>query len=93
MFLQVERGLLMHSTGHYIKDERPFSEKFWSHRTAIYIKLAKDLSSSRWDSVYAALAHTEGVHEKLSEFSKPVEHWTDDPDEYFIMESDPADAE
>ena len=92
-FLQVERSLLMHSTGYYIKDERPFSEKFWGHRTAIYVKLAKELSDSRWDGIYAALAHTEDVHEKLKEFSKPVEQWTDDPDEYFIAGSDPTDVE
>ena len=93
VFLQIERSLLMHSTGYYIKDERPFSEKFWGHRTAIYIKLAKELSDSRWDGFYAALAYTEGFHEKQSEFSKPVQRWTDDPDEYFIAGSDPADAE
>jgi len=90
---QVERALLMHSTGFYIKDERAFSEKFWGHRTAIYVKLAKEISDSRWDSFYAALAYTEGVHEKMSEFSRPVEHWTDNPDEYFIVGSDPVDAE
>ena len=90
---QVERGLLMHSTGFYIKDERAFSEKFWGHRTAIYVKLAKEISDSRWESFYMALAHTEEVHEKMSEFSKPVEHWTDNPDEYYIVGSDPVDAE
>ena len=83
----------MHSTSYYIKDERPFSEKFWGHRTMIYIKLAKELSDSRWDGFYSALAYTEGVHEKMSEFSKPVEHWTNDPDEYFIVGSDPVSEE
>ena len=83
----------MHSTGHYIKDKRPFSEKFWGHRTMIYIKLANELPDSRWDGLYSALAYTEGVHEKMNEFSKPVEHWTDDPDEYFIVGSDPVGEE
>ena len=93
IFLQVERGLLMHSTGYYIKDERPFSEKFWGHRMVIYIKLAKELSDSRWDGIYAGLAYTEEIHKKLRECSKPVEQWTDDPNEYFIVGSDPVDAE
>ena len=92
-FLQVECTLLMHSTGYYIKDERPFSEKFWGHRTMIYIKLVKELPDLRWDGLYSALAYTEGVHKKMSEFSKPVEHWTNDPDEYFIVGSDPVGEE
>jgi len=83
----------MHSTGYYIKDDCPFSEKFWGHRTTIYIKLAKELSDSRWDGIYVGLAHTEDVHEKLREFSKPVEQWTDNPNEYFIVGSDPTEAE
>ena len=82
----------MHSTGYFVKDKRPFSEKFWGHRTAIYLKLVTGLPDSRWDSFYAALAYTEDIHEKLSEF-RPVEHWTDNPDEYFIMGSDPVEAE
>ena len=73
-FLQVECTLLMHSTGYYIKDECPFSEKFWGHRTMIYIKLVKELPDLRWDGLYSALAYTEGVHKKMSEFSKLVEH-------------------
>ena len=38
-------SLLMHSTSYYIKDEHLFLEKFWGHRIAIYIKLAKELSN------------------------------------------------
>jgi len=83
----------MHSTGYFIEDKRPFSEKFWGHRTAVYVRLGKQLSASQWDSFYAALGYTEGVQEKLKEFSRPVEHWTDDPEEYFIVGSDPAEAE
>jgi hypothetical protein len=92
-FLQVERGLFMHSTGYYIKNESSFSERFWGNRTAIYVKLAKALSDSQWNSFYGGLSYTEGYHEKQSEFSRPVEHWTDNPDEYFIMGSDPANTE
>ena len=33
------------------------------------------------------------MEEKLKEFSRPVEHWTDNPDEYFIVGSDPAEEE
>ena len=88
---QVERAFLMHLTGYFIKDDRPFSEKFWGHRTAIYSKLVNGLSSSKWDGFNGALAHTQGLRDKLKECSKPVERWTDDPEEYFIMASDPAE--
>ena len=91
--LQVERGLCMHSTRYFIEDKRPFSEDAWSHRTAIYLKLAGELSNSRWEGFYAGLAFSEGVREKLSECSKPVETWTDDPNEYFIVGSDPIEEE
>ena len=83
----------MHSTGHFIEDKRSFSEKFWGHRTAIYIKLVKELSNSRWESFYAGLAYSENVQEKLNECSKPVETWTNNPDEYFIAGSDPIEEE
>ena len=79
----------MHSTGYFIEDKQPFSEKFWGHRTAIYIKLAKELTASQWNSFYAGLEYSGNIHEKMDEFSKPVEHWTDNPDEYFLVESDP----
>jgi hypothetical protein len=90
---QVERAFLMHSTGYFIKDDRPFSEKFWGHRTAIYIKLAKELSSSKWNGFNGALANAKGIQEKLKECSRPVERWTNDPEEYFIVGSDPAEPE
>jgi len=89
----IERALLMHSTGYFIKDKRSYSEKFWGQRTAIYVKLAKEMSASQWNNLYAAIRFAGGVQDKLEEFSKPVQHWTDDPDEYFIMGSDPAEAE
>lgn len=83
----------MHSTGYLIEDRRSFSEKYWGHRTAIYLKLIKELSNSRWENFYAALAFSEDVQEKMSECSKPVETWTDDPNEYFIFGSDPVEEE
>ncbi|KAF9641975.1 hypothetical protein BDM02DRAFT_3133425 [Thelephora ganbajun] len=85
-----ECALLMHSTSWFIEDKCPFSEKFWGHQTAIYVKLMKELSTSQWNTFYTGLGYTEGVHEKLNEFSRPVKRWTDDPDEYFIVGSDPA---
>jgi len=33
----------------------------------------------------------EDVQDKLKEFSKPAEQWTDDPDEYIIVGSDPPE--
>jgi len=45
-FLQVECGLLMHSTSYFIKDDHSFSEKFWHYGMAIYLKLAKELFDS-----------------------------------------------
>lgn len=83
----------MHSTGGFIEDKRPFSDKYWGHRTAIYVKLAKDLSTSQWNNFYAALSYAEDVQERLEGYSCPVEHWTDNPDEYFIIGSDPVDEE
>ena len=90
---QVERALLMFSTGHFILDKRAFSEKFWGQRTAVYVKLAKALSTSQWNTIFAGLEYSKGVEEKLKQCSRPVEHWTDDPEQYFIMESDPVDGE
>ena len=88
--LQVKRAFFMHSTGHFIKDNCPFPEKFWGHQMAIYVKLTKGLSSSKWDGFNGTLAFAQGFQDKLKECSKPVKCWTDDPDEYFIIVSDPA---
>ena len=93
MLAQVERALLMHSTGYLIEDNHPFSEKYWGHWTTIYIKLARELSDSQWNSLYESLEITEGINKKMSEFSKPVECWTDNPDDYHIVASDPPEAE
>ena len=81
----------MYSTGHFIQDKRPFSEKYWGHRTKIYVKLAKQLLPAQWKAIYGGLDYSAGYQESLREFSRPVEHWTDDPEEYFIVGSDPVD--
>ena len=91
--LQVERAFLMHSTGYFIKDERAFSEKWWGHRTTIYIKLVKELSNSRWNGINGALASAKDLLDKLKKASQPVVRWTNDPEEYFIVGSDPAEPE
>ena len=77
-FLQVERTLCMHSTGYFIEDKRSFSEKFWGHRTAIYIKLVMEPSDSRWGSFHAALSYSEDVQEKVErvqQASRDLDQW------------------
>ena len=83
----------MHSTGSFIDDRRPFSEKNWGHRTVIYAKLAKDMNTLQWNSFYAGLGYAGEIQQKMKECSRPVEHWTDNPDEYFIVGSDPVEEE
>lgn len=81
----------MHTLGQFVEDTRPFSEKYWGPRTAVYVKLAKDMTSAQWTGFYRMLRVHEDIQEKMEEFSKPAERWTDDPDEYFIMGSDPPE--
>ena len=83
----------MHSTGSFIEDRRTFSEVNWGHRTVVYAKLANDMNTVQWNSFYKGLAYTDQFHEKLKEFGRPAEHWTDDPNEYFVVGSDPVDGE
>ena len=83
----------MHSTGYYIEDKCPFAEKTWGHRTMIYVKLAKGLSHSQWTRIFGGLEYTQGLQEKLNEFSKPVENWMDNLEDYFIVSSNPPDTE
>jgi hypothetical protein len=86
--LQVERALTAHSTGHFIEDHRPFSEKAWGHRTPIYLGLAKKMSAAQWAGFYGMLRTHENIKSQLEEYNKPTEQWTDDPNEYFIVGSD-----
>ena len=83
----------MHSTGYHIEDKHPFTKKTWGHHTAIYVKLAKGLFHSQWTRIFGGLEYTQGLQEKLNKFSKPVENWTDNPEDYFIVLSDPPDTE
>ena len=83
----------MHSLGFFIKGSGSFSEKYWGNRTPIYLKLAKDMTPARWGRFYAMLRVHDGIQGKLKEFSKPAERWADNPDEYFIAGSDPAEEE
>ena len=71
----------MHSIGYFIEDKCTVPKKWWGHRTMVYLKLVKGLSNSQWNSFYEGLLFNEDVHKRLSEFSKPVENWTDNLDE------------
>jgi len=82
----------MHSTGYFIEDSRPFSEKVWGCRTAIYLKLTQEMTAAQWGKLYDMLRVQEDIQEKLKDASKPTKHWTDDPEEYFIVGSDPPEA-
>ena len=81
----------MHSQGFFIKGRGTFSEKSWGHRTPVYLKLAKDMTPAQWGHFYGMLRVSESIQDDLKEFNKPIEQWTNDPDEYFITGSDPAD--
>ena len=81
----------MHTLGQFVEDTCPFSEKYWGPQTAVYVKLAKDMTSAQWTGFYHMLHIHEDIQEKMEEFSKLAERWTDDPDEYFIMGSDPPE--
>jgi hypothetical protein len=43
------------------------------------------LPESQWGDFYVDMVYNEGIYKKFEEFSKPVENWTDDPNEYFIV--------
>ena len=53
----------------------------------------KEVLDSQWNGIYRGLEYTGGVNEKLNESSKPVEMWTDNPQEYFIVSSNLPDVE
>lgn len=87
---QVERRLSMHTLGYFVEDGHPFSERRWGQRTAVYLKLAKDMTATQWASFYLMLRVHEDIQEKMEEFIvKPAESWSDDPNEYFILGSEP----
>ena len=82
----------MHSTGTFIRDQRAFSENNWGHRTTVYAKLVGDMTPSQWDNFYAGLGYAEQISDKLKECSRPVQNWTDDPDQYRLIGSDPVEG-
>ena len=90
-FSQVEHALSMHTLGFFIKGHQSFSEKSWGHRIVVYLKLAKDMTATQWAGFYGMLCVHEDIQDKLKAFSKPAEQWTNDPNEYFIVGSDPAE--
>jgi hypothetical protein len=77
----------MHTLGTFVMGD-PFSEKACGRRTAVYLKLANDMTASQWAGFYGMLRVHEDIQDKLKEYSKPTEQWTDDPEEYFIIGSD-----
>ena len=81
----------MHALGSYIKGRGSFSKKYWGNRTPVYLKLAQDMTNSQWDRLYGMLHTNESILEELRDCSKPAEEWTDNPDEYFIVASDPLE--
>lgn len=83
----------MHALGYFVDDGRAFSEKHWGPRTAVYLKLAREMTAVQWDRFYDMLRVHEDLIEEMREFNRPAENWTDDPDEYFIVGSDPAEDE
>ena len=90
---QVEQALSMHSSGFLIKSRHSFSEKSCGPQTAIYLKLANDMTAAQWAGFYGKLRVHEGIQDSLEEDSKPAGQWTDDPDQYFIVGSDPLEEE
>jgi hypothetical protein len=86
-FLQVERALCMHTLGMFVMGD-PFSEKACGSRTDVYLKLANDMTVTQWAGFYGMLRVHEDIQGRLKECNKPAEQWTDDPEEYLIMESD-----
>jgi hypothetical protein len=81
----------MHTEGYFIRDHHSFSEKHWGNRTTIYLKLANDMTPAQWARFYGMLRAHENILDKMEEYGKPAEKWTDDPNEYFIVGSDPLD--
>jgi hypothetical protein len=47
------------------------------------------MTAAQWARFYDTLRVHEKIEDKLKEFKKPVEQWTNDPEEYFITGSDP----
>jgi len=50
------------------------------------------MTASQWGSFYRMLRVHEDIQDKFEEFAKPAKQYTNDPDEYFIAESDPEEG-
>lgn len=83
----------MHETGSFVFDSTTFSEKDLGKDTAIYLKLIKDLSESRWTAFYSAVKVTATIINELRTHSKanPEPPLQDEPEGYHIQDSDPVD--
>jgi hypothetical protein len=82
----------MHSLGFYVRARSSFSEVSCGLRTAIYLKLANDMTPSQWAAFYRMLRLHEDIDYKMREHAKqPASGWTDDPSQYFIGGSDSVD--
>ena len=53
----------------------------------VYLKLAKDMTTTQWSGFYGMFHVHEDIQDKLKVFSKPAEQWTNDLNEYFIAGS------
>jgi hypothetical protein len=69
----------MHTLGFFVKGLVLFSEKSWGHRTPVYVKLANDMTAAQWVRFYDMLRVHEKIEDKLKEFNKPAEQWTNNP--------------
>lgn len=47
------------------------------------------MAPAQWGYFYSMLCVHENILNKLKEFNKPAEQWTNDPNEYFIVRSNP----
>ena len=51
------------------------------------------MTPSQWDRFYAGLGTTGEISEKLRECSQPKQNWTNDPEQYRIIGSDPVEED
>ena len=49
------------------------------------------MTAGQWAGFYGMLRVHKDIQDKMDEFGKPAEQWTDDPNEYFIVASDPPE--
>jgi len=81
----------MHETGVFVHDSSAFSEKDWGKDTAIYLKLIKELSESRWTAFYSALKLTAEIINELRMLPKANPEPPLQDEGYHIRDSDPVE--